>query len=217
MASILTARMGKMVLSLCLVAAQSAASYVYPISEEAVREAYFFGRSTDREKVANFLGQYLRRFALPNNCPCVLEIELRTPYEQVVLRSLENSTIGYSAQQAQKDYAAEPGLLVVRVLVSPGPTPSGSITRPSYDKGRFVDPREDFWREFRFRVVQQRSIEPMIVKARPLYSRRGKGLGGAEVLLEFGAKQFVSRMAQVEVTTPEGQTVKAEFDLDKLK
>lgn len=51
---------------------------------------------------------------------------------------------------------------------------------------------------------------------RPIYRRHG-GLGGAEVLLEFGAAQFTSRTAQVEVTTPEGQTVKAEFDLDDLK
>jgi hypothetical protein len=216
MASILTARMGKTVLGLCLVAAPTAAAYVYPISDESVREAYFFGRSTQGEKVTNFLGQYLRRFPLANKGPSVVEMEFRTPYEQVVLRSSEHS-VGYSAQQAHKDYAAEPDLVVVRLFLTLGPTPSGLVVPRSYDKGRVVDPREDFWRGFQFRVVQQRSVEPKNVKGRPLYSRRGKGLGGAEVLLEFDATQFAPSIVRVEVTTPDGQTIAAQFDLDKLK
>jgi hypothetical protein len=47
------------VVMVCLVASLSAIAFVYPLQPESVREAYFFGRSTDREKVATFLGQYM--------------------------------------------------------------------------------------------------------------------------------------------------------------
>lgn len=215
MASSLGIQVGSIALSLCVVAAQSAAAYEYPLGERSVREAYFLGRSTDGEKVAKFLGQYVRRFQLPVKGPYVAEIDFRTPYQQVVLRSWQNS-IGYSAQQAQKDYSARPDVVVVRLFIYLTPTYPGFITRPSDSKGQSVERLEDFWREFRFRVAQEHSIEPKKLSGRPIYRRRG-GLGGAEVLLEFDAAQFASRMTQVQVTMPEGQTVEAEFDLDKLK
>ena len=44
---------------LCLIAPRNAIAFIYPLQPESVREAYFFGRSTDREKVATFLGQYM--------------------------------------------------------------------------------------------------------------------------------------------------------------
>src|SRR5712692_9184238 len=53
---------GPIVLGLCLVFTQSAAPYIYPLSEESVREAYFLGRTTDLEKLAKFLGQYVYHF-----------------------------------------------------------------------------------------------------------------------------------------------------------
>lgn len=216
MARTLIARFEKTVLSVCLVAVPSVAAYVYPFSEESIREAYFFGSGSAREKVGEFLGQYLRRFPLADTGPSVREVEFRTPYERVVRRSSENS-VGYSAQQAQKDYAAEPDLVVVRLFLTLGPTAAGLVVPPTYHEGRVADPRENFWRDFRFRVAQESSFEPKNVRGRPLYSRRGRGLGGAEVLLEFNAAKFAAAMTHVEVTTPEGQTIRAEFDLGKLK
>src|SRR5438128_7141150 len=139
-------QMRSIALSLCVVAAQSAAAYEYPLSERSVREAYFFGRSTDGEKVAKFLGQYVRRFQFTGQRgPYLAEIEFRTPYQQVVLRSWQNS-IGYSAQQAQKDYSAQPDLVVVRLPISFTPTYPGFITHPSDSKGQSIERPKDFWR-----------------------------------------------------------------------
>lgn len=216
MSRTLTVQFGEIVLGVCVAAVPSLGAYVFPVSEESVREAYFFGSGTEHEKVAEFLAQYLRRFPPANTGPSVVEIELRTPYERVVVRSLQNS-VGYSAQQAQKDYAAEPDLVVVRLFLTLGPKPSGLVVPQTYENGRVIDPRENFWRDFRFRVAQESSIEPKNVRGRPLYSRRGKGLDGAEVLLEFDAAKFAAAMTQVEVTTPDGKTIRAEFDLSKLK
>jgi hypothetical protein len=203
------------VLILCSMASQSAIAFIYPLQPESVREAYFFGRSTDRAKVAEFLGQYTQRFQPRNGGPNVGEIELRTPYEQVVLRSWESQT-GYSAQQAQIDYAAQPGIMV-RVFLYVGATGAGRTDLYSDSKGRVLDRRENFWQEFRFRVKQEHVIEPSKLEGTPIYSRRGKGLSGAEVWLEFDAAEFGSGMTRVEVTTPDQQSVVAEFNLDRLK
>ena len=191
-------------------------AYMYPLSEESIREAYFFGRSTDRGKVAEFLGQYIRRFQPRNGGPDVGGIELRTPYEQVVLRSWENQT-GYSAQQAQRDYAAEPGIVKVRVFLIVGSADRGSANLYTDGEGRVLDRRENFWREFRFRVTQEHMIEPKKLEGKPTYSRRGKGLAGAEVWLELDATELGPRGTRVEVIAPDGQTVVAEFALDQLK
>ena len=215
MARIHRNRLVAVALILCSIASQRAIAFIYPLQPESVREAYFFGRSPDRAKVAEFLGQYMRRFQPRNGGPNVGYIELRTPYEQAVLRSWENQT-GYSAQQAQIDYAAQPGIMV-RVFLYVGGNEAGRIDLYSDSKGRVLDRRENFWQEFRFRVTQERVIEPNKLEGKPIYSRRGKGLGGAEVWLEFDAAQFVPGMTTVEVTTPDQQAVVAEFNLDKLK
>jgi hypothetical protein len=202
---------------LCLIAPLSAIAFIYPLQPESVREAYFFGQSTDREKVATFLEQYTCRFQPANGKPNVGYVELRTPFEQVVLRSSENQTLGYSAQQAQIDYGAQPGLVAIRVFLYVGGGGQGRADLYSDSQGRVLDRREKFWREFRFRVSQERVIEPNKLEGKPIYSRRGKGLSGAEVWLEFDASQFASGMARVEVTAPDQQAVVAEFNLDKLK
>ncbi len=215
--------LGAVVASLGLLAAQGAAGYEHSLDDRSVREAYFLGRTTDTEKLKKFLGQYVRRFPVPVKGPHVAEIEFRTPYEQVVLRSSQKS-VGYSAQQAQKDYAEQPDLVVVRVLIHLTPTYAGFITNPSYGKGQAVERPEDFWQEFQFRVGQDHTIAPKRMSGRPGYNSGTRGpyrvvgaLQGAEVPLEFSAQQFSSRTARVEVIPPEGRTVEAEFDLALLK
>lgn len=201
---------------LTVILASPARAYDYPLSAAAVREAYFFGRSTDRREVAEFLGQYIRRFRPRTGRPCVGGIELRTPYEQVVLRSSESQT-GYSAQQAQIDYAAHPDLIQVRVFLWLGGSQAAPPDLYSDRKGRVLDRRENFWREFGFRVMQEHVIEPRKIVGQPLYGRRGQGLAGAEVELDFDASEFTSREMHIEVIAPDGGTTVADFALDRLK
>ncbi len=202
---------------LALILALTACAYDYPLSPSAVREAYFFGRSTDRARVTEFLGQYMRRFQARSGGPNVYGIELRTPYEQVVLRSSENQTMGYNAQQAQIDYDAQPGLVKVRVFLFVGNEDPRSSNLYSDGHGRILDRRENFWREFRFHITQERVIEPKKLEGKPTYSRRGGGLSGAEVWLEFDASEFAPRGTRVEVIAPDGQATVADFALDQLK
>ncbi|HVS87024.1 MAG TPA: hypothetical protein VHF01_02255 [Candidatus Acidoferrum sp.] len=206
-------KMGAIALCLCPVWPQISAALLFPLQETQVREAYFLG-SGDREKAARFLGQYVREYPEPAKGAWVYRIDFRTPYEEIVRRSWEK-TVGYSAQQAQRDYYAQPDLVIVRVLISFMP-PYGSTLSPTIRNGQPVGRSEDLWRDFPVHVMQSRPIEPRTVNARPLYSRRQRGVGGAEISLEFIALQFSSEVARVEVTTPDGETVHAEFDLDRL-
>src|SRR6266481_4620574 len=56
-------RIGALGLSLCLLASQNAVAFDYPLQEEQVREAYFLGRTTDGEKLADFYKQYVHYFS----------------------------------------------------------------------------------------------------------------------------------------------------------
>jgi len=64
-----------------------ALAHICPLSSEQVREAYFLGRSSDRAKVAEFLGKYRRIFTLQDKPICVGTIELFTPYQRIVRSS----------------------------------------------------------------------------------------------------------------------------------
>jgi hypothetical protein len=94
----------------------STSAYDYRLSPETVREAYYFGRSSDRGKVAEFLGQYIRVFPSQDRNTLVVRIELRTPYQRVVQQSWDNQA-DYRAQQAERDSAAQSEMVEVRLYL----------------------------------------------------------------------------------------------------
>lgn len=187
-----------------IVAALAAAAYDYPLSSEAVREAYFLGQRR-HDSTAKLLAQYVKRLPATNAAWQVAEMEVRTPYQQVVLRSRQ-SLPGYSAQQAWEEYRKRQPQIIVRVYLAT------SITQ--------VIAREDAWREFTFRVVQEKEVRPAAVTGWPVYFFPEHGLPrivGAEVYLELDAAQVSSGPLRVEAKFAEGQVSSAEFDLSKLR
>ncbi len=211
-----------MVLGMSLLLVQTALPYEHPLDGHAVREAYFLGQRRD-EKTAKLLARYLKRPPLPKTGPHVAEIEIRTPYEQVVLRASQAAG-SYSAQQAEQDYRAHPDRIVVRVRINLTPTYPAFLADPSGGKGQVRERPEDFWRDFSIRLVQGERITPRNASGRPLHTGGLAGpnpvvgaLEGAEVLLEFDASQIRSEPLRIEVLTPNGQTVEVEFDLKELR
>jgi|SRR5882672_6801739 len=207
-------KLGAITLCLFMLCPEISADFLYPLQETQIREAYFLG-SGDRKRVAEFLGQYVREYPQPAKGSWVYSVELRTPYEEVVRRAWEK-TVGYSAQQARKEYQARPDVVIVRAFISFAAT-YGSTLPPASKNGEPIRQPGDFRREFPVQVTQTRLIEPKTVSATPLYSKRRNVISGVDILLEFGAEQFGSGLTRVEVVTPEGQRVQAEFDLGKLK
>jgi hypothetical protein len=199
-----------------LAAAQAFAAYEYPLTSTSVREAYFLGSRKD-EKTSAFLARYTKRLPIPKTGPHIAEIEIDTPYQQVVERA-RVAPPGYSSQQAEEEYRNDPNSLRVRVQIHLTPTYSSQLPNPS---GGIQLRPDDFWRDFSVRVFQERELAPRAVAGRPIYSAAGSlgdsQLIGAEIKLEFAADEVASKPIRVEVLAPDGQRVVADFDLDKLR
>jgi hypothetical protein len=186
------------------IAALSAAAYDNPLSNQSVREAYFLGQRRD-DSTAKLLSQYVKRLPATNAPWQVAEIEVRTPYQQVVLRSRQ-SLPGYSAQQAWEEYRKRSAQIVVRIYLAT------AITQ--------LIVHEDAWRQFKFKVEQGKEIRPAAITGWPVYLFADQGLPrivGAEVYLELDAARVSSGPLRVEVKSPEGETSSLEFDLSRLR
>ncbi len=193
-------------------------AYDTQLDSETVREAYFLGRRSDRQ-TAGFLGGYFKQLPMPERGPYISQIALYTPYSQVVMNSWRH-TLGYSARQAEQDYRSTGDVIRVRVQIEF--TPTFSAVRkvvPGYEKSKtvgYVYRAEDFWRDFQFSLIQSdKPVKPILIKGAPLYD--DNGFDGAEVWLEFDAKDVKSDEAIVEIGSPEGGLAGAKFDLSRLR
>ena len=176
-------------------------AYDHPLTDEAVRDAYFLGQDLDR--CNEFLAEYTQSLRVPNSGPQVAEIELLTPYAQVVEVSHEHP-MGYSAQQAAADYKKRGDSIQVRVKVLFTPTYTGS---------------DDFWRDVSVGLVQKKHMAATGVSAQLLYTSDtdgGSWVIGANVFVEFSVTGVESDSVDVEVIPPGGAGVRATFDLGRL-
>ena len=114
------------------------------------------------------------------------------------------------------DYVSQPQF-IIRTFPFPGNSAPGATDLYSDGQGRIRNRREDFWREFKLRVIQDAQIQPDSVQGEPVYSPRGKGLQGAIVRLQFDAARFAPRLTRIEITTPDGRAVVAQFPLNELR
>jgi hypothetical protein len=205
-----TARICLSALIVCALFSLQALSFDSSLQPEQVQDAYSLGQTTDHEQLTRFLSQYEHVFknAPANSVAFVQSVEFQTPYEQIVLRSLR--TPGYSKFQAQDDYRANPGRILVRVLVALKTGYSGPA--PDAD-------------DFKVVVSQASSIESQKVSSSVIcdpYNVRIPMPGNCiaytrEILLRFSVRQFSSSKATVKVLLPFGQSMETSYNLDKLK
>ena len=220
--------MKRLAISFCLlglVFSNNPVAFEFPLSDNAIREAYFLGQRND-QKTSDFLKPYSHSFPLPDQGPYISEIHLFTPYAQIVSDCSRHS-IGYSAQQAAADYhgRGDTLLLQVRIELTPTYTYDDAVRTANDTAGelnRQLYP-EDFWQAFQFKFSREKkSFEPRAVSADPIEgtpspSDRGPTLRGTIVSLEFEAEPVESGIVQIEVTGPTGQHVTTKFDLSKLR
>lgn len=210
----------------------SGAVYAYeiPLTPAALHEAYVLGQRNDQATAA-FLNPYLKELAERAEGPHIAEIEMLTPFVQV----LDNSrllTSGYSEQQAAQDYHQRGDIVLVRIrLMLPGAYPKTEQSAPlAGPQGATSSPEqnsalrpENFWQNFRFALKQHGKVIPTrAIHNKPVYSTATSDapsvLDGATVWLEYDAKDVASdEMTTVEVVTPESKTITAVFDLKKLR
>ncbi|MGB2643499.1 MAG: hypothetical protein WBG02_05510 [Candidatus Acidiferrum sp.] len=141
-----------------------------PLSPEAVRDAYFLGQHNDENTAAAF-APYFRVLPAPDAGPYIAEVEIYTPYLQVLEASRRRS-MNYSAQQAELDYRHHHDKLYVRVRIDFTDTYGAfelyRSAKGDQEQSGADQPLPDFYRDFRVGLSQRSSpdredhwIEPL--------------------------------------------------------
>jgi hypothetical protein len=193
-----------------------ALAFEYPLSSTSIREAYFISRE-NQQKREKFFATYTKLLPMPRAGPHIAVIQLETPFVVVVERAAQ-AISNYHAQDAEQEFLDKPGVFCVRVRIElteaygwTVPSPPGTIRlRP-----------DDFWREFKVRLIQKDEIPSQSVHGSPIYSLADESgssqLIGAWMVHDYNAEKVKSALATVGVIPPEGEKVEVTFDLDELR
>ncbi|HTB92338.1 MAG TPA: hypothetical protein VK728_05875 [Candidatus Sulfotelmatobacter sp.] len=215
-------RLNAITLSSLLLLAPSSSAFDTPLSDTAVREAYFLGQRHD-EVFATFLQKYVTSLPKPKSGPNISSVSFFTPYAQTAIYSSQQVNI-YSAQQAQLDHQRQPELVRVVIQIwftdSYGEYIVHPIDSRSGSPNGFERRPYDFWRQFRVRVFQNdRFLVPMNAHGEPNVwcGDEGCDLTGATLTFEYPADAFTENSATVHIDPPEGDPVVVEFDLTSFR
>jgi hypothetical protein len=214
-------------ITFCLAWVINVGAFDIPLTPAQLHEAYVLGQRND-QATASFLAPYSKPAsnALEGG-PHVAEIEVLTPFAQVVDKSRERASGGYSEQQAAAEYRQRGDTVVVRVrLMLPSAFPKkesgpASAPAPTQDQKKAIRP-ENFWQNCQISMKQRdKTLATRSIQNKPIYSAASKDapsvLDGATVWLEYDAKSVASEPATVEIVTPDSKTIAASFDLEKLR
>jgi hypothetical protein len=206
----------------------TSSAHEVPLAPAALHEAYILGRRND-QATANFLNPYVKQITDNSQAPHIAEIEILTPFAQVVDLT-RRFTSGYTEEQATREYHQRGDTVVVRILLmlpAAYPKPDNSLSQtpplpPQPPAPNTALQPENFWQNFRFETRQHgKTIPTRFIHNKAIYSTPTKDtpgvLDGATIWLEYDAKDVASEETLVEVTTPESKTINATFDLKKLR
>ena len=203
-------------------------AYEVPLTPAALHEAFVLGQRNDAATAA-FRSPYVEQITENSQEPHIAEIQILTPFAQVVDLS-RRFTSGYSEEQAVREYRERGDTVVVRIaLMLPAayPKPEAPANEDPASAQQPPAPStalqpENFWQNFRFATKQHsKTISTRFIRNQPIYSTPTKdtpsALDGATVWLEYDAKDMASEETVVEVTTPDSKTIRATFDLKRLR
>jgi len=209
-------------LATLLACAQPLLAFQTPLSEEAIREAYFLGQHHD-ESVTRALEKYTQYFPIPDYGPQITSVTYLTPFALAIVAS-SNHIGNYSAQQAQIDHRAQPETVQIQVGIRftdsypaliPSATPNSRGSHPA-----LVPRPNDFWHDFQVTVFDgEKALEPISQQGRPDYNCTEYScfLTGATILLDFPADAFLKQDITVQVDPPEGDQFVSNLDLSALR
>ena len=205
-----------------LLTSPASLAFSSPLSEEAIREAYFLGQRRD-EKTARFLAQYKQHLAAPETGPHIASVELLTPFARVIVRSSQQ-TVGYSAQQAAEENRGKEESVAINIEILLTPSYGPFIAHPTGTRSGspigYTLRSSDFWKDIQVQVtVDDKILKPAHSSGEPNYlcGENGCDLTGAVLRMEFPAAAFASDGATVHVSPPEGPEVFVDFDLTALR
>jgi hypothetical protein len=220
------AALGTMLLALSVPVAEA---YEATLAPEALHDAYVLGQRND-QTTAEFLDPYAKQTtgAVDGGIPHLSEIEVLTPFAQVVDESRRKGSGGFSEQQSLAAYHKRGDTIVVRVnLVLPSAYPEkergAQAPAVSHDPKQTDALRpENFWQKFQFALKQNgKTVPTKSIHNVPVYSAATKKspstLDGQTVWLEYDAKSIANEPISIEVNTPDGKTATTQFDLKSLR
>ena len=110
---------------------------------------------------------------------------------------------------------------MVRARIEIDLTPT-YVAFPGAGIGSPVAITDDFWRAFKFRLIQNGTEIPAQSRhAEPFYFGSGidgsASVSGAMIELQYAAGKVASDKTVVKVFTPDGQSVETQFDLATLR
>jgi hypothetical protein len=206
-----------------------ARAYEASLSPSALHDAYVLGQRND-QTTAEFLDPYAKQTTgtVDGGTPHLSEIEILTPFAQVVDESRRKGSGGFSEQQALASYQKRGDTVVIRVnLVLPAAYPEkergAQAPSVSHDQKQTDALRpENFWQKFQFALKQNgKTIPTKSIHNQPVYSAATKNspstLDGQTVWLEYDAKSIANESISIEVNTPDGKTATTQFDLKSLR
>jgi len=198
------------------------AAFVTPLSDTAVRQAYFMGQRHD-ESLARFLDSYTKHLPPPKTGPYISSVSFFTPYALLTQLSSQKP-YGYSAQQAEIDHHKLVETVSITIVIQLTGSYSSVMRNPAPQTTgtpfEFLPRPSGFWREFQVQVFDgDKPLTPFLYSGEPTFicGDTGCTLVGATIQLEFLAESFSSDSSRVSIVPPEGDPVDLDFEVAFLR
>lgn len=197
-------------------------AYYTPMSEQAVREAYFLGQSHDGSYEAQ-LEKCTKFLPPPKTGPYISSVAFMTPF--VLFAEFASRQVNYSAPQAAIDYRSRGEEIVqirveIHLTASYGQFVGAPANSDPHSSSGFNLRPSDFWKDFHVQIHD--GDELISTSSSHGYANFSCGEGGcvltgATLVFEFPAVAFISDTATIDVVSPEGDPVSVEFNLTSLR
>src|SRR5271168_3986046 len=140
-----------------------------PLSDEAVRQAYFLGQRHD-DSLARTLDKYTKTLPSPETGPHIAAVTFLTPFALLVQSSSQR--LNYSAQQAELDHRNQKEIVKIIVEIRFTSTYGAFIVRPTgarSDSPQGFSPRPyNFWKDFAVQaLVDHKEVLPFSSSGEP--------------------------------------------------
>ena len=189
-----------LVMILSLAAALPAPAYDFPLTSNAICDAYFLGRR-EGGLTPRVLASYSHFVPELHQGRCTSEIRLETPFLQVV--SYAGGVPNYSSQDAVKDFYDKPMkfrmfLNLCYMRLAP---PPNSVKIKVIQNKKEIGPETDTRLAYAEPIDELSTLPP----------------NGEKVELDFDAGRIDSSTIAIAIDTPNDQHVKVELDLQGLR
>ena len=217
-----------MAIALCVGLSPASNAYEKQLDARAIHEAYILGQRNDKS-TGDFLAPYLTQITEVQKDVHIAQIELLTPFAQIVDVSRQKAADGFTEEQAIEYYKTHGNTVNVNVtMMLPSAYPKTAESKevptpePATGAQKSALRPENFWQNFQFNLKQNgKTIPSRRISNQPIYSTATNTapavLTGENVWLEYDVKDVASELTSMEAVTPEGKVIKATFDLKKLR